>query len=234
MTITIRSRWDDMALWTGEAADLRDAVIQAVAARADLFGANLSWANLSGANLSWANLSGANLSGANLSWADLSGANLSKADLSRANLSGANLSWAYLFGANLSWADLSRAYLSGANLSEANLSEANLSAIRDDLCAVLTSVPHEAPAVLAALREGRVDGSTYQGECACLVGTVANARHCDYKGMPELRPNSDRPIERWFLAIRKGDTPETTQVCRITAEWTAEWLAAHPQQQEAV
>ena len=35
--------------------------------RADLSGANLSWADLSGANLSGADLSGANLSGADLS-----------------------------------------------------------------------------------------------------------------------------------------------------------------------
>ena len=84
-------------------------------------------ANLSGADLSWANLFGANLSGADLSWANLSGANLSGADLSWANLSGANLSWANLFGANLSGADLSGANLSWANLFGANLSGADLS-----------------------------------------------------------------------------------------------------------
>ncbi|MBO7214416.1 MAG: pentapeptide repeat-containing protein, partial [Clostridia bacterium] len=83
--------------------------------RADLSGANLSWADLSGADLSGANLSGANLSGANLSRADLSWANLSRADLSGANLSRANLS-----RADLSRANLSRADLSGANLSWAN------------------------------------------------------------------------------------------------------------------
>ena len=66
-------------------------------------------ANLSGADLSWANLSGANLFRANLSGADLSWANLFRANLSGANLSGANLSGANLFRANLSGADLSGA-----------------------------------------------------------------------------------------------------------------------------
>jgi len=61
----------------------------------------------------------ANLSGANLSYADLSGANLSYADLSGTDLSGANLS-----GANLSYANLRSANLSGANLRSANLSGA--------------------------------------------------------------------------------------------------------------
>jgi hypothetical protein len=101
-------------------------------ARANLSGADLSWANLSGADLSRANLYGANLSRADLSWANLSGAdlsraNLSGADLSRANLYGADLSRANLSRANLSGADLSRANLYGANLSRANLSGADLS-----------------------------------------------------------------------------------------------------------
>ena len=67
--------------------------------KANLSGANLSWANLSGANLSEANLSGANLSGANLRYANLSGANLSEANLRYANLRGANLRYANLRGA---------------------------------------------------------------------------------------------------------------------------------------
>ena len=105
--------------------------------RANLSGADLSWADLfradlSRANLSWANLSGADLSGANLSRANLSGADLSRANLFRANLfranlSGADLSWADLSRANLSGADLSWADLSGADLSRANLSGADLS-----------------------------------------------------------------------------------------------------------
>ncbi|MCD1885276.1 pentapeptide repeat-containing protein [Listeria monocytogenes] len=99
--------------------------------RANLRGANLSYADLScanlrGADLSGANLSGANLRGADLRRADLSGANLRRADLSGANLSGANLRGANLSGANLSYANLSYANLSGANLSGANLSYADL------------------------------------------------------------------------------------------------------------
>ncbi|EEO9406018.1 pentapeptide repeat-containing protein [Listeria monocytogenes] len=89
--------------------------------RANLRGANLSYADLSCANLRGANLRGANLSYADLSCANLRGANLSGADLSYANLRGANLR-----GANLSYADLSCANLRGANLSGADLSYADL------------------------------------------------------------------------------------------------------------
>nr|WP_322934393.1 pentapeptide repeat-containing protein [Listeria monocytogenes] len=100
--------------------------------RANLRGANLSYADLSCANLRVANLSYADLRRANLSYADLRRADLRRADLSganlrRADLSGANLSYADLSGANLRGANLRRANLRGANLRRANLRGANLS-----------------------------------------------------------------------------------------------------------
>ena len=59
--------------------------------RADLRGADLSWADLTGAVLRGADLTGADLRGADLSWADLTGADLRGADLSWADLTGAVL-----------------------------------------------------------------------------------------------------------------------------------------------
>jgi len=91
----------------------------AVAAKADLSGADLRHADLSGADLSEADLSEADLSGA-----DLSEAYLNYADLSGADLRGADLSGADLRGADLSGADLSSANLRGADLSGADLSGA--------------------------------------------------------------------------------------------------------------
>jgi hypothetical protein len=138
-----------------------------------------------------ANLSDADLCDANLRDANLSGADLSDADLRGANLSGANLS-----GANLSGADLR-----GANLRDANLSDADLKSFKADLWATLTMARHEVPALIAALRAGRVDGSQYEGACACLVGTLENA------GATGLPHNSSDPAEQWFLMIREGDKP---------------------------
>ncbi len=104
--------------------------------RANLRGANLSYADLScanlrGANLSYADLRRADLSCAYLRRADLRGADLRRADLScadlrRADLSCADLSYADLSGADLNGADLRRANLSYADLSGADLSYANL------------------------------------------------------------------------------------------------------------
>jgi uncharacterized protein YjbI with pentapeptide repeats len=104
--------------------------------RANLYGADLSFANLKDANLYGADLTGANLyraklTGANLSGADLSGANLEDAILNIANLRDANLEDvsfinANFYGANLANASLTRANLAGAILAGATLTDAIL------------------------------------------------------------------------------------------------------------
>jgi hypothetical protein len=205
MKIEIKNRWTDAVIFTHEGEDvtMRDVVLVAVR---------------QGVSLSDADLSGAYLSGAYLSDADLSDADLSDADLSGASLRGADLS-----DANLSDADLSDADLSGASLRGADLSDANLTSIRDDIWAVLSSAPAEVPAVIAALKAGRVDGSTYSGECSCLVGTIARAREVGVDDIESLRPNSSRPAERFFMGIRSGDTPETSQFSALALAWTQEW-----------
>ena len=63
MTITIKHRHTGGILFTSGKGTMRDALVEAVAARANLTRANLTGADLSGANLSGANLTDANLAG---------------------------------------------------------------------------------------------------------------------------------------------------------------------------
>ncbi len=212
----ILNRWTDVVLWEGEAGTVGEAVIAALRSRADLTGADLTGADLTGADLTGENLTGANLTGANLTDANLTDANLTRADLTDANLTRADLTRADLTGANLT----------DANLTDADLTRANLTPIRDDIWAVLSAAPMEADALLLALREGRVDGSQYEGECACLIGTIANARDCNYKDIPVLKPNASRPSERFFLGINQGDTPATNQYSAFAEQCVSEWLTA--------
>ena len=208
-------RWTDGAvLWSGEAESLGEAARKAIAAGADLTGADLT-----GAVLRYADLTGAVLRDAVLRDADLTGADLTGADLTGADLTGAVLRYAVLRYAVLTGAVLRDAVLTGAVLTGAVLRD-----VRDDLYAVLALSPGEVPGLLTLLRDGRVNGSLYEGECACLVGSLANLRGVHFKSIPGLVPNNERAAERWFLAIREGDTPSTSPIAAITAEWIEAWL----------
>jgi len=221
MKIEIRNRWTNEVIFSHDAEEnsIAITVAKAVQSRSNLSGSDLSGSNLSGSDLSRSNLSGSDLSRSNLSGSDLSGSDLSRSDLSGSNLSGSNLS-----GSNLSGSDLSRSDLSDSNLSGSNLSGSNLQPIRDDIWAVLSSAPREVPALIEALKAGRVDGSTYSGECSCLVGTLGTARGVGYADIDGLEPNSNRPAERFFMGIRRGDTPETNQVSALALQWAEQWL----------
>ncbi len=208
MKIVIKNWLSGNVIFECEAESIRDACEQASRAGADLSGADLRSANLRSAILRSADLSGADLRSANLRSADLSGA-----DLRSANLSGADLSGADLSGANLR----------SANLSGADLSGADLSPVKVDFFDVLLRAPHEVDGLIAALKAGKVDGSAYEGDCCCLVGTIANVRHCNYRNIPNLEPDSQRPAERFFLAISTGDMPKTNPACKLAVEWAEEF-----------
>jgi hypothetical protein len=241
MKLQIKNRWNDNVLFEGDADSILELVQLALQQGADLMRANLDGANLYGAHLYGANLYGANLTRANLDGANLYGANLYGANLTRANLDGANLDGANLFGANLTRANLTRANLSradlmranldganldGANLDGANLDGANLTPVRDDFWAVLSSAPCEARGLREALIAGKIDGSTYKGECACLVGTIANVCHTRYDALDCLKPNSDRAAERFFLLIKPGQTPENNKAAKLVLGWLDQWIGA--------
>jgi hypothetical protein len=84
---------------------------------------------------------------------------------------------------------------------------------------VLWRVPHEVDGLIAALKAGKVNGSTYEGVCACLCGTIANIKYCKHNNIPGLVPDSSRPIERFFLSIATGDTPETNPFSALAVRW---------------
>ena len=196
--------------------------------RADLTEAYLRRANLIGADLRRANLIGANLIGADLIGADLIGADLRRANLIGADLIGAYLRGANLIGANLEGADLRRANLIGANLIGADLEGANLEVIKKDFFEKLLVAKNEVTGLYNWLLEGKINGSYYEGECACLVGSIAKIRNENYKKMSiALKPDSTSASERWFLAISEGDTPENNLISKITKDWMEEFMKAH-------
>jgi hypothetical protein len=99
---------------------MRETVVEAVAAKADLSDSDLSCSNLRGTDLSCSNLSGSDLSCSNLRGTDLRGSDLSCSNLSGSNLSGSDLRGSNLSGSNLSCSNLSCSNLSGSNLRGSN------------------------------------------------------------------------------------------------------------------
>jgi len=208
-------------------ANLEKAVLQgAELAYADLTRADLSHADLRSTALQHARMSGAVLAGADLSEADLSGADLRRADLRDANLFRADLEGADLTGADLKGARLTCADLEDVKLDRTNLDDAKLDEIRHDFWEVLESSPNEVVGFLKKLQAGRIDGSCYEGECACLIGTIAKLRGCNYS---ELKPDGSRPAEKWMLALQPGNTPANNPVARTTERWVVAWMAGHLQ-----
>ena len=230
MKFSIKSWLTSEVIYEGEGDSLKVVLEAGVKAGVCFDRASLDGASLVGASLDRASLDGASLVGARLDRASLVGARLDRARLDRARLDGASLDRASLDGASLDRARLDGASLDGASLDGASLDGASLvgarlTPIRDDIWAVLSASPAEVPALRQAIIEGRVNGSAYEGECACLVGTLANARGCNYKAIPNLQPDSNRAAECFFMAIRKGDTPETNQAAALAVQWVDEWLS---------
>jgi hypothetical protein len=121
--------------------------------------------------------------------------------------------------------NLSNADLRYANLSNANLSNADLSVFRTDLLNILRLVPDEVPALREKIIDGEINGSVYEGRCACLVGTIAAIRNCRYTDIPDITPNHRRPAEVWFSLIRPGQVPEIHAPTRLAVEWIDQFLA---------
>ena len=130
--------------------------------------------------------------------------------------------------ADLCGANLRGAYLGDANHRGADLGYANLGDLKKDYFERLALAKHEVPELYKAILSGRIDGSQYEGECACFCGTIAKIRNEQYDHMKiDLRPDSSSPTEKWYTNIRKGDTPDNNQFSKITAEWTKEFLEAN-------
>lgn len=112
---------------------------------------------------------------------------------------------------------------------------------RDDLFEILGAAPDEVPGLLKAIQEGRINGDCYSGECACLVGTIANLRGVSqeittewtdhgmfFRGarceMPGIGNNAGRPAEVLFFHIDEGMTPNKCGFSALAERFVMEWI----------
>jgi hypothetical protein len=177
----------------------------------------------SGISFNNAELNCAELNYAKLNYAKLNNAKLNYAELNYAKLNNAELNYAKLNNAKLNNAKLNYAKLNYAELNNAKLNNADTHSIKYEFFGKLALQYNEIAGLRAAIVEGKIDGATYEGECACFVGTIANVAHTNYENLAVQR-NPDSLTERWFLAISKDDTPETNPISKITLNWIDEFL----------
>ena len=139
--------------------------------------------------------------------------NTLKETLKEALNSGADLRGADLYGADLRDANLYGADLRGANLYKLPVDFINQCS--RDILFILSFLKSEVSYLKQMLLEGKVDGSVYEGDCSCLVGTLAHGNKEEIKKVCESIPFYEKGThnmgETWFLNIKKGDTPENNQ-----------------------
>jgi hypothetical protein len=92
----------------------------------------------------------------------------------------------------------------------------------EDLYKVLSQAPNEVPALLKAVRDGRIDGSVYEGPCCCLKGTLAAA--CGKKPRDVFEVDSTSPAEALFLPIKPGMTPENSSLVAEIERRIVTWM----------
>jgi hypothetical protein len=95
---------------------------------------------------------------------------------------------------------------------------------RDDLYHVLDVRPNEVEGLRAALVAGRVNGSCYEGECSCLLGTLSRCAGVPVDALGIHRDPS-RPAEALFAPIRPGMTPENCPLVAVIVGWIDQWIA---------
>jgi len=197
----------DTVLFEHKAGDntLKKTLEKAVEEGADLRGADLGGAYLRGAYLGDVDLRDAYLRGAYLRGADLGGA----------YLRGAYLRGAHLGDVDLRDVDLRGAYLRGADLRGAkNIPQSYINQCSRDMLFIFSYLKKELPFLREKLVEGKVDGTQYEGECCCLIGTLANEdggvdKVCS--NIPYYEKGLHNYGEQWFFNIRPGDTPENNE-----------------------
>ncbi len=122
-------------------------------------------------------------------------------------------------------------YLSGTGITQLpegfSINKFSSQQIKEDLFKILNLTQDEVCGLLAAIENGEVNGSTYEGRCACLVGTLANMRHCSYLALEGIKPDPHRPAERFFSYIKQGDKPDSSPFSRTARQWVAEWMDQH-------
>ena len=132
---------------------------------------------------------------------------------------------------------LESAVLSGADLRNAikkieELPQQFVNICSRDMLFIFQHLKEELPFLREQLINGNVDGTQYEGKCACLIGTAANAKkngnriETICKQIPYYDKGTHNMGETWFLSIHVGDTPKSSIFAKHAVDLIDEILKA--------
>ena len=127
--------------------------------------------------------------------------------------------------ADLRGADLIRADLSGADLSGVIAWQSTEWArqAKQQLRYILSYCRPEVPGLIEKIKAGKVDGTQYEGECTCLIGSLGNDRAVEH--IPDYTKGLHNLSEQLFWQIKEGDTPETSEFSKMALEICLEFVS---------
>lgn len=102
---------------------------------------------------------------------------------------------------------------------------------KEDLFRWLDRFPDRVPALLEAVRDGRLLGHTFYGKCRCVIGNLHHDENYTkwVPGVLEMAgyrmAHEMTPIERFVMHIHPGDTPSNSPVMAHLERWILEWMA---------
>jgi len=108
--------------------------------------------------------------------------------------------------------------------TSADLSSADLRSFKHDLWGILIRYKNEVSELVNYIKEGKINGSCYSGECCCLMGTFAKIKNLSIEDNKFSIKDSSSPAEHWFTMIKPGDTPENNFASKMALEWIEEFL----------
>jgi hypothetical protein len=80
---------------------------------------------------------------------------------------------------------------------------------------VFEHLKHELPYLRDKLVKGEIDGTQYDGDCACLIGSLGHGDESKVDKVCKAIPYYEKGLhnygEQWFWNIKKGDTPKNNE-----------------------
>ena len=243
MKIEIKNRWTKEIIFSIEADSMKNALEIGVKQKINFrncdfrncdlrgcsfFGANFRGSTFSGCDLSKVNFRICSFNGSTFSGCNFSESSFYKTAFCGSDFSGCNFNGSIFCKCNFRGCDLYCDWTCGifinCNFRKIRLFESDLSSVKSDFWDVLKLVPEEIKGLKKAIIHGKVNGSVHDGEYACLFGIISYLRKFKYNEINIEKHNIKRPIERFFSAIKKNDTPWNSQFSKLAVEWIDEFL----------